>query len=67
LLHLNSQFKMYTGMGCYIKNNFNPAGYLYHRLGLRFTSKKRLVLHVGIKSNFAKADYFEYGMGYRIR
>ena len=67
LFHINSSLCLYTGIGAYIKNKLNPAGYIYNRLGIRYIGKKRLLLNIGIKANYAKADYFEYGIGYRLR
>lgn len=67
LFHVTDELRFYTGMGGYVKNELDPAGYFYHRLGVRYRTKKRLIFQFGIKSNFAKADYFEYGIGYRIR
>lgn len=67
LFHLNNRLNFYTGMGVYVKNTLNPSGFIYNRLGIRYVGEKRFLLNVGIKANFAKADYFEYGIGYRFK
>lgn len=53
-----------VGMGCYVKNDFNPDGPLYHRFGTRYHLNDRWVANLTIKSHWGKADYFEYGVFY---
>ncbi|MGB0932936.1 MAG: acyloxyacyl hydrolase [Lishizhenia sp.] len=67
LFYLTQTLNLYTGIGAYVKNSLDPAGYIYNRLGIRYCGKNRLLLNIGIKANFAKADYFEYGIGYRFK
>lgn len=57
--------QLLVGMGGYIYNPINPAGYIYHRFGARFRITKKLWANITIKSHWAKADYFEYGIAYQ--
>jgi hypothetical protein len=59
------KLQLLLGMGGYIINPVNPHGYVYHRFGSRFKIGKRLYANITIKSHWAKADYFEYGIIYR--
>lgn len=57
-----NRFQMYVGMGAYVYNPLNPDGIFYHRFGGRFQIYKHLWANISIKSHWAKADYFEYGL-----
>lgn len=52
-------------MGRYIIDPLDPGGHWYHKFGGRFQITERLWGHFTIKSHWAKADYFEYGLSYR--
>lgn len=54
-----------VAMGRYIIDPLNPGGLWYHKFGGRFKITERLWGNFTIKSNWAKADYFEYGLSYR--
>lgn len=62
-----NRLRVLLGMGYYIKNDFNPDGPFYHRLSVRYKLTQRWNIHFGIKSHWGKADYFEYGLFYKIR
>ena len=59
------KLQLLLGMGGYIINPVNPNGHVYHRFGSRFKISNRLYANITIKSHWAKADYFEYGIIYR--
>lgn len=64
-LNIN-RLKIYLGMGVYIKNDFNPNGLFYHKLGVRYEFSKHFFANFAVKTHWAKADYFEYGIGYKL-
>lgn len=57
--------QLILGMGGYVLNKVNPNGMVYHRFGARFKLSERLLANITIKSHWAKADFFEYGLIYR--
>lgn len=59
------RLQLLVGMGGYLYNPINPAGRWYHRFGARFRIAKKLWANITIKSHWAKADYFEYGLAYQ--
>lgn len=54
-----------VAMGRYIIDPLDPGGLWYHKFGGRFQITERLWGNFTIKSHWAKADYFEYGLSYR--
>ena len=58
---------IFLQMGRYLINESDKAGYFYHRFGGRMTLGKRLIANFSLKTHFAKADYFEIGMGYKLK
>ncbi|WP_107039167.1 acyloxyacyl hydrolase [Brumimicrobium mesophilum] len=54
-----------VAMGSYIVDPLNPGGKFYHKFGGRFQITDKLWGNFTIKSHWAKADYFEYGISYR--
>lgn len=57
--------QLLVGMGAYLYNPINTYGWVYHRFGARFRITKQLWANITIKSHWAKADYFEYGIAYQ--
>jgi hypothetical protein len=55
-----------VGMGAYIYNPLNPHGWFFHRIGGRVFITERLYFHGYVRSHWAKADYFETGLGYKF-
>jgi hypothetical protein len=53
-------------MGCYIKSRYKGDGLFYHRVGVRYYFKNNFFASMTLKSHWARADYFEYGFGYRF-
>lgn len=59
------KMQLIVGMGRYLINPLDPAGQWYHKFGARFRLAEQLWGNFTIKSHWAKADYFEYGLSYR--
>lgn len=52
-------------MGAYAYSPYPDESPLFHRLGMRYRSGKKLMWHVALKSHYAVADHWEWGVGYR--
>lgn len=52
------------GMGVNIRDKFVPEGMFYHRIGTRYYFNNGIHLNVVLRSNWAKADFAEWGIGY---
>ncbi len=57
-------FQIIVGMGAFIRDKYNPDDLFYHRTGMRYQINKHLLANITLKSNWAKADYVEWGIGY---
>ncbi len=57
-------FELFLQNGFYLINKYKKDGGIYQRLGGRYYFKKNIVAHFALKTHFAKADYFELGVGY---
>ena len=53
--------------GYYLLDKIDPEGRLYNRIGYRYYFWKNWYGAFAIKANFARADYFEFGIGYSIK
>jgi hypothetical protein len=53
-------------VGYYVYQAINPDANIVSRVGVRYYSKPGLVFHFGLRTHFAVAYNFEYGVGYRI-
>lgn len=59
----------WTGLfqiGGYLYNRYPKEGFIYNRLGLRYAVGSHLFFCMNLKSHYAKADYIEWGAGYRF-
>ncbi|MCH2235565.1 MAG: acyloxyacyl hydrolase [Crocinitomicaceae bacterium] len=58
--------QIYIGLGGYLYNQINPAGWIYNRIGYRrkFGDAERWLGFCGIKAHLGKADYMEAGVAY---
>ncbi len=54
------------GMGYYFLDVINPLGRAYNRVGYRYFFNKNLFGLFNIRANFGKADFFEFGVGYKF-
>lgn len=52
------------GVYFYKKQAYN--GMFFHRVGLRYLITKHLIANVSLITHWAKADYFEWGLGYEF-
>lgn len=53
-------------VGFYVIDPMKGDGYLYNRVGLRYCLTPRLVANITLKSHYAKAEYAEWGVGYKF-
>ncbi len=53
-------------MGYYVFQKTKPDGIIVSRIGVRYYSRCGLVGHFGLRTHFAIAYNFEYGLGYRF-
>lgn len=53
-------------VGYYIFQKTNPDAMLVSRIGLRYYFKNGLVAHWGLRTHYAVAYNFEFGLGYRF-
>lgn len=62
-----SNFSLVTQLGTYLQKTMDVKGNFYLRVGLRYTIARHYFLNLSLKTqNGFKADYIEFGMGYRI-
>ena len=54
------------GLGWYARDNINAGGRMYNRIGYRYYFKEKWFALFNVKANYAKADYFEFGIGYKF-
>lgn len=64
-LEINKLF-FSMGMGAYVYNPMNPHGWFYHRIGGRIQFSEKWYWLGFVRSHWAKADFFETGIGYKI-
>ncbi len=53
-------------LGYYIFQKANPDAKVVSRIGVRYFGKRGLVVHFGLRTHYAVAYNFEYGLGYRL-
>lgn len=53
-------------MGVYAYSKFTQHGSIYNRLAVRYLVNDHLVCNVSLKTHFARAEYWEAGIGWRI-
>lgn len=58
--------QIYFGLGAYVYNKINPAGWVYNRIGYRYNFSDHFNAMIGIKANLGIADYIEFGVGLRL-
>ena len=57
-------FHFVLGMGVNVVDKFQPEGLFYHRIGMRYYFDNGISLNAVLRSNWAKADFAEWGVGY---
>jgi hypothetical protein len=53
-------------VGYYIFEKVQPDGFIVSRIGVRYYSASGIIAHFGLRTHFAVAYTFEYGLGYRF-
>lgn len=53
-------------LGYYVFQKSKPDGVILNRIGVRYYSACGIVAHFGLRTHFAVAYDFEYGLGYRF-
>jgi hypothetical protein len=53
-------------MGYYLFQKVQPDGFIVSRIGVRYYTACGLIAHFGLRTHFAVAYTFEYGLGYRF-
>ncbi|WP_421920234.1 acyloxyacyl hydrolase [Marinifilum sp.] len=56
-----------THIGIYTWYKTKPEKPLYTRLGLRYNLSKTIVANLSLKAHLGKADFIEWGIGYRFK
>jgi len=52
--------------GVYVFKKQASNGLFFHRVGLRYLITKHIVANITLLTHWAKADYFEWGVGYQF-
>ncbi len=60
-------FSFIVNMGGYFYNKIPGDGSFYHRIGMRYRVGKSLIALLHLKTHFGKADFVEFGAGYRFK
>jgi hypothetical protein len=50
--------------GYYIYNKAPSYGMIFHRIGIRYMLTKHVLANITLLTHWARADYFEWGIGY---
>lgn len=53
-------------IGTYIFSNYKGNGFMYHGLGIKYKINEHLSMAVILKTHYARADYFLWGLGYKL-
>ncbi|WP_317896529.1 acyloxyacyl hydrolase [Aurantibacillus circumpalustris] len=53
-------------LGYYVFQKTQPDANIVSRIGVRYYSRSGLIVHFGLRTHFAVAYDFEYGLGYRF-
>jgi hypothetical protein len=62
-----NKFTILVHMGYYLLDEIDIDGNFYHRYGLKYQPGKRLFINLSLKSHWARADFVELGIGWRMR
>jgi hypothetical protein len=60
------KFHLVIGMGVNVRDKYQPEGLFYHRIGMRYYLNNGVNLNLVLRSNWAKADFVEWGLGYTL-
>ena len=53
-------------MGYYLYSRYKDDGMIFHRIGMRYYMKNNMVAIISLKTQWAVANYIEFGFGYRV-
>jgi hypothetical protein len=53
-------------MGAYLYTRYKLSGPVYNRFAVHYLATDHLLLNVSLKTHFARAEYFEFGMGWKF-
>lgn len=60
------KFSMPIELGVYMYTRMTRNGYFYQRTGLRYHWNEHWFANFTLKTHFAKADYLDWGLGYKF-
>jgi hypothetical protein len=60
------RFTIPLAAGFYVYNNYKVLPVMYLKFALNYYITKQIHVSFNLKSHYAKADYFSYGLGYRF-
>jgi hypothetical protein len=60
------KFSLPVEFGYYLRSVYRGDGNFYHRIGVRYYTNNNIILTFSLKTHWAVAHYFEYGVGYRL-
>ena len=60
------KFALPLEMGVYLFTKTTVNGPLYHRIGVRYYANKHLVINYTLRTHWATAEHYEFGLGYRF-
>jgi hypothetical protein len=63
---LFNKFRITTQLGFYMYRPVDFGLFFYERLGLRFYPTKWMFANISIKAHAAKAEFLEYGLGFKF-
>lgn len=52
--------------GYYVYDKNLDYGHMFHRIGIRYAISRHLIANVTLLTHWARADYFEWGIGYEL-
>ena len=53
-------------LGGYLYTKYTGNGYIYNRIGLRYYTHKHFIANLTLLTHFVKADFIEWGIGYKL-
>ena len=57
--------ELFMNMGAYVYTPVEDEAPFFHRVGVRYRTGKHLIWNLSLKSHYAVADHWEFGVGYR--
>lgn len=61
------RFSIVANVGAYTLFETKPEKPLYTRIGLKYKINEHFLASLGLKAHLGKADYIEWGIGYRLK